>query len=171
VLRIGRSRSDIADDRTRTRGPRTADIGVESFPRSIHCVEGLAGGRRCSDCGGTGDANNASALAETWLSIRIRTNDRIAAGLADVPPVATPESSRLELLILDRRSSPCMALSACRNEIVFNYGRCRFRTGVCGMGAVYCRTMPIARTGTPSHQNEPTRQRYVLRQPIQQKAE
>ena len=49
-----------------------------------------------------GTANNASALAGTSPSIPTKTNARTAAGVADVPPVATPGSSRLELLIFDR---------------------------------------------------------------------
>ena len=67
-------------------------------------------------------ANSASALAGTSPSIQTRTNARIAAGLADAPPVATPESSRLELLILDRCGGRCRAISVDRNEVVFNDG-------------------------------------------------
>jgi hypothetical protein len=47
-------------------------------------------------------ANNASALAGTWPSIQIKKSVRIAAVLADAPLVATPESSRLELPMIDR---------------------------------------------------------------------
>ena len=50
-----------------------------------------------------GTANNASALAGTSPSIRTKTNARTAAGVADVPPVATPGSSRSELRMIDRR--------------------------------------------------------------------
>jgi hypothetical protein len=53
-------------------------------------------------------ANSASAPVGTSPSIQTRPNARIAAGLADAPPVATPELSRLESLMIDRS---CHALS------------------------------------------------------------
>jgi energy-converting hydrogenase Eha subunit A len=46
--------------------------------------------------------NGVSALAGTWPSIQTRRNARTAPEPADAPPVATPGSSRLELLIFDR---------------------------------------------------------------------
>jgi hypothetical protein len=55
--------------------------------------------------------NSASAPAGTWPSIQTRTNARIAAERADAPPVATPESSRLDFLILDRRGVRSRAVS------------------------------------------------------------
>jgi hypothetical protein len=47
-------------------------------------------------------ANNASAPARTWPSIQTKKSARIAEERADAPRVATPKSSRLEFLILDR---------------------------------------------------------------------
>jgi hypothetical protein len=46
-------------------------------------------------------ANSASALAGTSPSIQTRRNAQIAAEPADAPPVVTPESSRLESLMID----------------------------------------------------------------------
>ena len=57
--------------------------------------------------------NSASAPAGTSPSIQTRTNARIAAGLEDALPAATPGSSRLDLLILDGRGGRCRTVSAC----------------------------------------------------------
>jgi hypothetical protein len=46
-------------------------------------------------------ANGASALAGTSPSIQIKKSARIARELADAPPVATPELSRLAWLMID----------------------------------------------------------------------
>jgi hypothetical protein len=70
--------------------------------------------------------NSASALAGTWPSIQIKKSVRIVAGLADAPPVATPESSRLDFLLLDLCGCRFGPVSARRNEIAFSQGHYRF---------------------------------------------
>jgi hypothetical protein len=59
-------------------------------------------------------ANGASALAGTSPSIQTKKSVRIAVELADAPPVATPELSRLELLMIDRAWWP-----TCGNRLTY----------------------------------------------------
>jgi hypothetical protein len=72
--------------------------------------------------------SSASALAGTSHLIQIRTSARIAVVRADALLVATPKSSHLAFLILDHCGVRCGVISACRNQIAFNYGRWHFRT-------------------------------------------
>src|SRR5258708_1126421 len=129
----------MADDRTPNRANTTANIGVRIVSREYPlCLKDYLVGVVAVIAPERATASGASALAGTSPSIQTRTNARIAVGLAYGPPVATPESSRLDWLMIDRSWWPMRSISTCRTRIAFNYGPGRFRRVVCGMAAVCC---------------------------------